>query len=115
MLPIDAPLALPVAAFLTLGFVVLIFLSSPVILISEKEFSARGASINLEHLGEVSIVPKEQQFEALGAKLNANAWLSIQASVKGLVKIEITDEADPTPYWLVSTRNPEKLKKILSN
>lgn len=115
MLPIDAPLALPVAAFLTLGFVALIFLSAPIVLVSETELSARGATIQRDLLGEITVVPKSQQFNELGPKLNARAWLSIQGSVKGMVKVEINDPSDPTPYWLISTRNPEKLKKVLSN
>ncbi|MFM2384507.1 MAG: hypothetical protein RL166_381, partial [Actinomycetota bacterium] len=44
----------------------------------------------------------------------ARAWLSIQASIKGLVKVQVLDKNDPTPYWLISTRNPEKLVNLLN-
>ncbi len=27
--------------------------------------------------------------------------------VRGVVRVEVTDPADPTPYWLVSARNPQ--------
>lgn len=113
MLPIDAPLAIPVAALLTISFVALIVLSSPVILVSDTQLSARGATINRDLLGKATVVPKNQQVNELGINLNARAWLSIQASVKGLVKVEIVDPNDPTPYWLISTRNPEKLRQLL--
>jgi hypothetical protein len=30
-----------------------------------------------------------------------------------VAKIAVEDPEDPTPYWLVSTRKPEELKKAL--
>jgi hypothetical protein len=81
--------------------------------VTETELIVKGARIDRKFLGDVSVIPKEQIFEALGRDLNASAWLSIQASVKGLVKIEITDPEDPIPYWMVSTRQPEVLAKTL--
>jgi hypothetical protein len=29
------------------------------------------------------------------------------------VRVTVTDPQDPTPYWLVSTRHPEKLVEAL--
>lgn len=113
MLPLNAVFAFPVALALTLVFAVFIFVSSPVIEISNQTLSARGAKIPLRNLGVVEIIPKSNSFEELGPKLDARAWLSVQASVKTMVKIEILDKQDPTPYWLLSTRKPEELKKAL--
>ena len=31
-----------------------------------------------------------------------------------MVKIDITDPSDPTPYWLTSTRRPEELVAALT-
>jgi hypothetical protein len=28
--------------------------------------------------------------------------------------VEITDPADPAPYWLISTRNPDELVRALA-
>jgi hypothetical protein len=41
-----------------------------------------------------------------GQRLDARAWLLIRGWVGPVVKIVVADESDPTPYWLVSTRNP---------
>ncbi len=30
------------------------------------------------------------------------------------VRIEITDPADPTPYWIASSRHPEKIAQLLN-
>jgi len=113
MLPINAGLALPAAFIITLCFVLVIFFNSPTIEVSDSTLSCKGATIEKSLIGEVAIIPKSEAFEELGQKLDARAWLSIQASVKGLVKLEISDENDNTPYWLVSTRRPELLAAAL--
>ena len=115
MLPLNLEFALPLASVFALGLSVLMFLSSPIVVVTDTELIVKGARIERKYLGNVSVVPRDEIFEALGRDLNANAWLSIQASVKGLVKIEITDPEDSSPYWMVSTRQPEVLAKTLKN
>ena len=113
MLPLNDEAAIPVAIGATGIFVLIIFLAAPVIEVTETTLSCKGALIDRKYLGEVTVIGKLEIFETLGQNLDARAWLAIQASIKGLVKIEISDPADPTPYWLVSTRNPEKLLDVL--
>lgn len=114
MLPIDGSLALPVASICTLAFAALLVTSAPLVILSETEFSAKGATIEKKFLGKVEVIPRERVFAELGTNLDARAWLSIQASIKGLLKVEVNDPEDPTPYWLVSTRNPERLAKLIN-
>lgn len=115
MLPVNVDFAFPIAGLLALGLIAVLFLSSPVVIVTEEELIVKGARIDKRFLGKASIIPKGETFEALGRDLNARAWLSIQASVKGLVKIEITDPDDDCPYWMISTRNPEELIKAISS
>jgi hypothetical protein len=114
MLPIDGLLALPVAALCTLAFAALLVSSAPVLMLTETEFSAKGAIIERKFLGTAEVIPRDRVFAELGTNLDARAWLSIQASIKGLVKVEVSDPNDPTPYWMVSTRNPERLAKLIN-
>jgi outer membrane PBP1 activator LpoA protein len=113
MLPLNGQLALPIATLVTLGFLALQFFSSPVLKVTDGQFHAKEASIDLQNLGSIEVIPKNEVFLELGRNLDARAWLAIQASVKGLVKVEIKDANDPTPYWLVSTRNPQELVAAL--
>jgi len=115
MIPISTDFAIPVALIISTVFVVVIFSASPVIAITNDTLSAKNAVIERKFLGNATVIPKDEVFEELGQKLDARAWLAIQSSVKGLVKVEITDPQDPTPYWLISTRNPEVLAKELGN
>ena len=57
-----------------------------------------------------SIEPAAQQSEK-GPKLHPAAYIRFQVGVKGLLKIELNDPSDPTPYWLISSRNPELVAK----
>ena len=71
------------------------------------------AHIPREVLGQVTVIEKPEQFAERGPKLHARAYVALKA-LDGLVKIENTDAADPTPYILVSTRRPEQLRQALT-
>jgi hypothetical protein len=114
MLPLAPNFALVAALVATTGFCLFVYFSSPILLCNGETFSARNAEIPMKFLGKAEVIERETQFEELGRKLDARAWLCIQASVKKLVKIEILDPNDPTPYWLVTTRRPEELVALIN-
>ena len=41
--------------------------------------------------------------------LDARAHVCLRAWARTAVRVEVVDPADPTPYWLVSTRHPARL------
>ena len=44
-----------------------------------------------------------------GRDADARAYLLIRPYLQAPVRVDVRDPADPTPYWLVSTRHPEQL------
>jgi hypothetical protein len=64
-------------------------------------------------IGEAEAISKEGIFLERGPKLDPGAYKVFQGSVKTAIKISITDPEDPTPYWLISTRQPDKLAELL--
>lgn len=114
MLPLAPQFALLVAVIITVAFCLFVYFSSPVLLCNGETLAARNAEIPLKFLGRAEVIEPERQFEELGRNLDARAWLCIQASVKKLVKIEVSDPDDPTPYWLVTTRRPEELAALIN-
>ena len=50
-----------------------------------------------------------------GVDADARAYLLLRPFLKRAVRVEITDPADPAPYWLVSTRHGEALVRALSD
>jgi hypothetical protein len=83
------------------------------ILVSEHVLQVANASIDRKFIAAVSVISKEEGFAERGRNLDPRAWIHFQGSVKTLVKVEINDSSDPTPYWLFSTRKPSELKKVL--
>ena len=113
-LAFSAEIALYAAVFTEVLLIALSVLASPSIRISEGLLKVRKASIPLEFLGESEVISKAEGFLERGRKLDPRAYVSLQVGVKTLIKVEIKDSADPTPYWLFATRNPLVLKKLLT-
>ena len=72
------------------------------------------ATIELRHLGEVESLDKEAARRVHGVDADARAFLHTRPYLSRAVKIAIDDPADPTPYWLVSTRHPRTLAAALN-
>jgi hypothetical protein len=64
------------------------------------------ARIDLALVGKPTAYTGPEAREQRGPALDARAWLLLRGGVDAVVRIPILDPADPTPYWLVSTRNP---------
>jgi hypothetical protein len=68
----------------------------------------------VELISAVSAFRGEEATLQRGRLLDARAWLLIRGWVSPVVKIELADETDPTPYWIVSTRTPDALVAALT-
>ena len=77
-------------------------------------FRAGRARIGSEHLGAAEALDAERTRRVAGPEANARAYLLLRPYLKRAVRVEITDPADPAPYWLVSSRRPEELAGALS-
>jgi hypothetical protein len=76
-------------------------------------FRAGRARIEGVHLGTVSALDPEETHRVAGPEADARAYLLLRPYLKRAVRVEITDPADPTPYWLVSSRRPEHLAEAV--
>ena len=72
-------------------------------------FRAGRARIEAAHLGTVTALDAEQTRRVAGPEADARAYLLLRPYLKRAVKVEITDPADPAPYWLVCSRHPDEL------
>ncbi len=78
------------------------------------ELRAGRAHIGTRHLGEVTVLDADQARRLAGAEADARAYLLLRPYLKRAVRVEITDPADRTPYWLVHTRHPDRLAAALA-
>ncbi|MEO7349711.1 MAG: DUF3093 domain-containing protein [Terrimesophilobacter sp.] len=112
--PINFTAGVIVAIVLYAACVTLIMLSSPSVIVTEKDLIAGGARMPRELTGKVECFREPESTLERGQRLDARAWLLIRGWIAPVVKIENLDPKDPTPYWLVSSRHPERLEAALT-
>ena len=113
-LPIDPRIGAAVAVLLYAGCVAVLIVNSPVIEVRDEIFRAGRASLPIRFVGEVTAYREPDATAERGPRLDARAWLLIRGWIAPVVKVELTDPEDPTPYWVVSTRHPEKVVEALA-
>ena len=64
-------------------------------------FRAGRARIEAGHLGAVEALDAEETRGSPDREADARAYLLLRPYLKRAVRVEITDPADPAPYWLV--------------
>ncbi|HJG80129.1 MAG TPA: DUF3093 domain-containing protein [Brevibacterium senegalense] len=83
------------------------------ITVTDDLFAAGRAHIERAHITGATAHDEEESFAQRGRLLDARAFLILRPWAKTVVRVEIDDPADPTPYWLVSTRRADELAAAL--
>ena len=101
------------AAYLAILCITLIA-TSPVICVDDLVIRAGRARLPLHYVGTVSALYPERMSNAKGINGDRAAYLVIRnwCSHTGVL-IEVTDETDPHPFWLVTSRDPQGLAAAL--
>ena len=77
-------------------------------------FLAGRAHIDVGLLGEATPLDADAARRQAGVDADARAYLLLRPYLKQAVRVDLRDPADPTPYWLVSTRRPEELARAVT-
>ena len=113
-LPINGWVGVILGVALYGGYIAFLLSGSPVIEVSDSTLRVGAAQIPLRHVGKVTPFDTAQSARAAaGPELDARAWTSLRGWVRTSIRVDITDERDPIPYWLFSTRQPRELAKAL--
>ncbi len=107
-----AVVALAAMALLTAGF---LSYGGARVIVRSDEFRAGRAHITTRLVGAVASLDADATRRAAGVDADARAFLLLRPYLKRSVRVEITDPADPAPYWLVSTRHPDELAAALQS
>ena len=113
-LPIDMTTGVVAAIVLYAACVVALLMAAPVVAVTAAEVRAGRARLPLAVVGAVEAYRGDEAQLERGQRLDARAWLLIRGWVSPVVKIEVLDETDPTPYWLVSTRAPDAVIEAIT-
>ncbi len=81
--------------------------------VDDTEVWVGGAHLPVSVISRSAEVPKSAKSAALGRQLDPAAYVVHRAWVGPLVLLVLDDPDDPTPYWLVSCRHPDRLLAAL--
>jgi hypothetical protein len=112
-IPINLAVGIGTGIVLYTGCVVLLILGTPTLEVTEGGFAAGRATLPARHIGAAAGFTKEDATRERGPALDARAWLLLRGWADGVVRVEVADDRDPVPYWLVSTRRPAELVSAL--
>ncbi|MGW7679654.1 DUF3093 domain-containing protein [Kribbella sp. NPDC054772] len=82
--------------------------------VDERHLRAGRAEIDRSYLGTVEALTGDQARLAFGRDCDPKAFLVLRSYVRGAVRVQITDPGDPSPYWVIATRHPDRLAAALS-
>ena len=111
------PVWLPFAILLPVAAVVLLLLGSTQLRVvsgaEDTELWVGDAHLPVSVISRSAEVPRSAKSAALGRQLDPAAYVVHKAWIGAMVLLVLDDPDDPTPYWLVSCRHPERVLAAL--
>lgn len=80
---------------------------------AETELWVGEAHLPVSVISRSAEVPRSAKSAALGRQLDPAAFVVHRAFVGPMVLVVLDDQDDPTPYWLVSSRHPDRVLSAL--
>jgi len=91
-----------------------LWIGSATVEVRGGELRAGRARIPARLVGPAEALDAEGTRRVHGVEADARAFLLTRPYLKRSVRVPVLDPADPTPYWLVSTRRPLRLAEALA-
>jgi hypothetical protein len=107
------PTWVPFAVLVPLTVAGLLWTSRIRVAVAEGEFQVDDARLPVKFIREVVALDAEGKREALGVGAHPLAFVIQRPWIGPAVQVLLDDPDDPTPYWVVSTRQPVKLATAL--
>ncbi len=92
-----------------LGAVAVAVATATHVAVRDGELHVGRAHIPVTFLGAAEVLDREGVRTALGPGSDARTFVAVRSWIPGALRLAVTDPADPTPAWLVSSRRPEVL------
>ena len=100
---------------LTLWLIVLFFKTSLKIEVDQTHLRVGGASIEHKYIGDVTVLTTAQVKMVRTRDADPLAHLAIRFWSSKAVKLQVLDDRDRTPYWLITTNKGQELVKALKS
>ncbi len=99
---------------LTAILALIVFRSRLIIEVTQSSLKVGPAHIDLKYLGEVSVLDSMAMRIIRTRDADPRAYLGIRFWSSTGVKIEINDQRDETPYWLITSNKANQLVNALT-
>lgn len=103
----------PFALVLPLAVVGTWWLGRIKVQVRDGELWVDDAHLPVEFIADVISLDQEGRRLLLGPGADPLAFVVQRPWIKGTVQIVLDDPDDPTPYWVISTRSPERLTEAI--
>lgn len=101
------------SAFSLLAAILLVGYGSAQVEVGPEGIRAGRALLPWSACGDAAALTPEEFARLRGPGADARAYLLLRPYVDRAVRVEVRDDRDPTPYWLVATRHPDRLAAAL--
>ena len=88
--------------------------SAYVISIDDTNLKVGKAHLPLKFCGRALALNPDESRERRGPKADPACYLVLRGWVNTAATIEVSDPSDPTPYWFVSSRSPQRMITALN-
>ncbi len=105
---------LPFALLLPTLVAGMVWLGRVTIRVTDGQLHVDDAHLPVHFIAEVIPLDAEDRRLLLGPGADPLAFVIQRPWIRGAVQIVLNDPDDPTPYWVISTRNPEALAAALA-
>lgn len=113
-LPISMIAGVSVAIVLYAAIVATLLLTTATIEVADGELRAGRARLPLSVVSGVRAARGADAVHERGVGLHADAWLLIRGWIPDVVRVELDDPDDPTPYWIISSRRADELAAAIT-
>jgi hypothetical protein len=104
---------IPFCTLLPLSVLIVWWLGHSTLEVSGGELRIRGAHLPLADISGAVALDAATLRRVVGREGDPAAYVSIRPWIGPGVQVWLDDVDDPTPYWVVSTRHPEEVVRIL--
>jgi hypothetical protein len=103
----------PFVVVLPLTVALMLWLGRIRVAVTGTEFLVDDARLPVAVIADVIALDADGKREALGVGAHPLAFVVQRPWIRGAVQVLLDDPADPTPFWVVSTRHPVELASAL--
>lgn len=114
-LPINVDVGIVSAIVLYGAVLIVLYATTPTIIVTSDELIAGRARLPRSVIGEVTAYRRNEAWLQRGRLSDARSWFLLRGWIDPVVKVQLNDPDDPTPFWVISSRHPQEFVAALTS